>query len=164
MFCLPPPPFPLPHSAPTRVYVARAKVNASRRLHCSSTICNTLPVLNCGCGDVTCSKITASRSFFQCHVIHNTHISSPSPCHVMHDADMNPRCSDVTRLSKLNFQRFRVRLRHIHVKMTPCTFHCFLKLNKTLAGLYREVHITYNKSTNLLQVQPEGRASTPPAE
>jgi len=37
--------FPLPHSAPTRVYVARAKVNVS-------------------------------RSFLQCHVIYDTHIST----------------------------------------------------------------------------------------
>ena len=37
------------------------------------------------------------------------------PCHVIHDADINPRCNDVTRLSEPEFQHCRVRLRHIHV-------------------------------------------------
>jgi len=27
----------------------------------------------------------------------------PLPCHVLPNADINPRCSDVTRLSELNF-------------------------------------------------------------
>jgi hypothetical protein len=71
-------------------------------LRCSSAICNTLPVWNCGRGDVTRSKITASRSFFQCHVIHHTH-QFPLPCHGLPIADINPRCSDVTRLSELIF-------------------------------------------------------------
>ena len=39
------------------------------------------------------------------------------PCHAIRDADINPRCNDVTRLSEPEFQRCRVHLRHIHVSI-----------------------------------------------
>jgi len=55
------------------------------------------------------------------------------PRHVTHDADINPRCNEVTRLSELNFfnsfQRLALRLRHIHVKRGDTDVYMPISLN-----------------------------------
>ena len=58
------------------------------------------------------AKVTVSRSFFQCHVIQEKHISCG--------------CDDVTFLLAVsdNWSAVRVRLRHIHVKKKAAAASC----------------------------------------
>ena len=81
------------------------------------------------------AKVYVSRSFYQCHVIHDTHISCGS--------------DDVTRLSEQSERQInavQVRLRHIHVNKSRQILSTFTTHSDTVSIFSQSLDLPHTHS------------------